>query len=476
MNVKSPAALVCLVLAVAFPCWAGSTHTVHVGPPSGGDDTATLQAALDECVALGPGCTVQLAAGTYLTRQLFTKDFHGTFTGKGMDVTIIQALPNLPVSQDNPVWMNPPTADNKYPMLVLFFGGDITVSDMTIRALEGHQLQAWFIHEDFATTYMWAVLEFMGQSEAMNVVVNRVALQGTYAESGPEYSGGYNASGLSIDPYPTVYHPPPGRLSGTFRISASRFDTFVEAMGAAALSESRLAIGGSPSEANVFQNSACAAILLDLNSSTVDFSYNDVTVSTLAFAGIVAWQAVLGPVAAPSSFLVQRNRIKATGSYQDGIWLVDYGTVFGEGKTGDFAISNNEITIEPSQGIPAYAGIETDFTEGTIISNNRIVGGGLFGMALEGDTQAMVKANNVQEVTAEYAPIGLMTNLWFAPDIVVPTTDSTVVGFGQRTNAYDEGIDNTLVGVNNMQGHPPGPAIRDAMKRRMEMVKSVRKP
>lgn len=41
---------------------------------------------------------------------------------------------------------------------------------------------------------------------------------------------------------------------------------------------------------------------------------------------------------------------------------------------------------------------------------------------------------------------------------------------------YDEGINNTLVGVNNMQGHPPGPAIRDAMKRRMEMVKSVRRP
>ena len=35
---------------------------------------------------------MQLAAGTYLTKQLLAKNFHGTFKGKGMDVTIIQAL------------------------------------------------------------------------------------------------------------------------------------------------------------------------------------------------------------------------------------------------------------------------------------------------------------------------------------------------------------------------------------------------
>ena len=467
---KTPRGLLvalCVACGLSGSALAGD-RVVSVPLPSGGDDTAAIQSALDECVSHGPGCTVQLDAGTYLTKQLFAKDFHGTFKGRGMDVSIIQALPNLPVSQDNPVWQNPPTADNKYPMLVLFFGGDVTVADMTIRALEAHQLQEWFIHEDYRTTYMWAVLEFMGQSEAMNVVVTRVALVGAYAESGPEYSGGYNATGLAIDPYPTVYYPPPGHLSGTFRISASRFDTFVEAMGAAALSKSRLAIGGSPSEANVFQNSACAAILLDLDSSTVDFSHNDVRVSgPLAFGGFVAWQAALGPVAAPSSFLVQRNRIKATGSNQDGIWLVDYGTLFGEGKTGDFVISNNDITIEPSQGWPAYAGIETVFTEGTTISNNRIRGRGLFGIAVEGATQAMVKANNVEKVAADFVPIGLMT-------ADVPTTDSTVVGFGKKTNVYDEEGNNTLVGVNNVQGNPPGPAIRDAMKRKMEMIKSLR--
>jgi len=48
--------------------------------------------------------------------------------------------------------------------------------------------------------------------------------------------------------------------------------------------------------------------------------------------------------------------------------------------------------------------------------------------------------------------------------------------FVKKTNVYDEGVNNTLVGVNNMQGNPPKPAIRDAMKRKMEMIKFIRKP
>ena len=55
------------------------------------------------------------------------------------------------------------------------------------------------------------------------------------------------------------------------------------------------------------------------------------------------------------------------------------------------------------------------------------------------------------------------------------TMNSTVVGFGNKTNVYDEGVNNTLVGVNSMNGTPPGPAIPDAMKRKMEIIKSLRK-
>jgi hypothetical protein len=86
----------------------------------------------------------------------------------------------------------------------------------------------------------------------------------------------------------------------------------------------------------------------------------------------------------------------------------------------------------------------------------------------------MVKANDVQQLQPLWAPVGLLgVSLgWGIPD----TTYCTVVGGNNKTNVYDEGVNNTLAGVNNMQGNPPGPAIKAAMQRKMEMIKSLRKP
>jgi hypothetical protein len=90
-----------ILLLAVFTClsaggtaWARS-HTVYVPPPNGTDDTTNIQAALDACAAHGPGCTVQLQAGHYFTKQLVEYNFHGTLKGMGKDTTIIEALPNL---------------------------------------------------------------------------------------------------------------------------------------------------------------------------------------------------------------------------------------------------------------------------------------------------------------------------------------------------------------------------------------------
>ena len=484
MNIqKSLFRVLCVSCLISVPAFAADLVVV-VDPPNGTDDTVAIQGALNQCVAHGAGCTVQLDAGTYLTKQLFAEDFHGTFKGKGMDVTIIQALPNLPVSQDEPVWKNPPSPDNKYPMLILFFGGNITVSDMTIEAPATNPTKGWYDYQGHVepvtwhqepNTWLWSVLEFMGQS-AMNVVVTRVALQGAYDESVPGLDN-YNAAGLSIDPYPPIDSPAPGYVAGMFRVSACRIDTFADGIYGAALHDARLAIGGSPSAANLIQNCGYDALLIDLDSSSVDFSYNDAaSVGPTTWGAFMVLQRWVVPIAAPSSFLVQHNRIKATGRNEempaDGIWVADCAPWYEEGKTGDFVISHNDVTLDASQGMIAGDGIETYQTEGAIVSNNRIVGRGWTGIALWGDTGAMVKANNIENVTAEAYPEAISLMSWEP----FSANNCTVVGFGYKTNVYDEGVNNTLVGVNSVQGNPPGPAIRDAMKRKMGMVKSIRRP
>ena len=64
-------------------------------PPNGVNDTASLQAALDTCVAYGKDCTVQLAAGKYLTSQLVAYNFHGIFKGKGKDNRTYMLQPSV---------------------------------------------------------------------------------------------------------------------------------------------------------------------------------------------------------------------------------------------------------------------------------------------------------------------------------------------------------------------------------------------
>ena len=108
-----------LIMLLPVTVWAGG-HTVKIQPPNGIDDTANIQGALDACAAHGPGCTVQLAAGTYLTKQVVVYNFRGTFKGVGMDHTTIEALPNLPVNLQGPGECLPNTTTCMWPSLIIF--------------------------------------------------------------------------------------------------------------------------------------------------------------------------------------------------------------------------------------------------------------------------------------------------------------------------------------------------------------------
>lgn len=294
---------------------------VNVAAPIGIDDTAVVQAALDDCVAHGPGCTVQLAAGTYLTKQLFAKDFHGTFKGKGMDVTIIQALP-LNGNPDNPYNSNPPSVGNPYPNLVTFLEGDIVVSDMTLKVVDPIPIPGgWYDpNSEFYTTLIFALLDFRGESP-MNVVVDRVGLDGkidnkfdTNLIAGPKF-----------EPYPLA-----SQLPGTFRISSCRLIDSIIGIWVNYLRDARLTIGGSASAGNVIANVIAAGYFVDLSNSSVEYSHNNSSCGGAPWACFYAQQNPSAEL--PTSFLIDHNRFKATGSFEDGIWILDLGPPFGMGK------------------------------------------------------------------------------------------------------------------------------------------------
>jgi len=98
--------------------------------PTGTDDTANLQCALDRGIAAGPGATLNLTSGSFHTAQLIASNFQGTLRGNGINSTILQNLPNLPVAVDFRFF--PPSAGNLWPSLLAFVDGRFTVTDLAI--------------------------------------------------------------------------------------------------------------------------------------------------------------------------------------------------------------------------------------------------------------------------------------------------------------------------------------------------------
>ncbi len=165
-------ALVALILfasaVLPISAW-GTGYTVYVPSPNGVSDTVNLQGALDSCVAYGRGCTVQLAAGTYLTSQLVAYNFHGNFRGMGKTKTTIQALPQLDVT-GFPLRPNfeffeckPNTTDCAWPTLILFVDGDIHISDLAIEINTVPATKSWFIN-DWELTVLLDAMRITGQS------------------------------------------------------------------------------------------------------------------------------------------------------------------------------------------------------------------------------------------------------------------------------------------------------------------------
>ncbi|MGB5911256.1 MAG: hypothetical protein WBH31_08700 [Promethearchaeia archaeon] len=119
-----------------------SASEIFMVYPSGGDDTANIQAAFDDAKAAGPESTVQLAAGQFYTDAIFVENFYGTFKGAGKDITTIDVLKGLDpgaLGVVGPVGPNlPPT-----PHLFTFRGGDVHISDLSFDITPAEPAEEW---------------------------------------------------------------------------------------------------------------------------------------------------------------------------------------------------------------------------------------------------------------------------------------------------------------------------------------------
>jgi parallel beta-helix repeat protein len=398
--------------------------TVFVPPPNGTDDTANLQTAFDACVAHGPLCTVQLAAGNYLTKQLVAYNFRGTFKGKGKGKTTVEALPELTVNAAG--GCKPNTTDCLWPSLIIFVDGDILVSDMSIKVTAVPATTP-----NSGLTTLFDAVRIMGQYNRTNASVKRVTLSGMPDSSdtsfdgfnlinGVIFAGELPRSSIDLDYY---------FLSGTFSVTNSSFNTMFDGASADGFfTDSHLTIGGSRAAGNVFDDLVVGIDLESLGNSIVEVSHNTVATGTYASAWAVPWCCWLPTN--PSLFLIHDNTFKPTGPYANGIYLLDDPT----NKWIYALIYNN--TIE-AQDI-GYGGISAYSTKGTTIMNNKISGNGADGIGIWDGTSAAVLGNDVTNFTA-------------SPDLAQivldgTTTHSTVLCKSPNDTVQNLGTDNKLIG------------------------------
>jgi hypothetical protein len=281
-----------------------ATRTVTVAP-SGGDDTPAVQAALDACVAFGPGCTVQLEEGTFRTRQLVAYDFHGAFRGAGREATVIEPFGVFPVNDNENVVGRPPTPENPWPTHVAFVGGDVTVSDLTLRMTGAAPAEPWTIR-DMTFDVMAHSLVITG--DAADARIERVAFEG-----GEGSFQGYNLiQGVYIQgSLPEAEGDGMRPLRGTFVVRDGTFRSMGWGSPLSNLEDSLVLIAG-----NRYENVSTALDTLDLSGTTVEIRGNTVEGAGIGFDFI---QGVFGTPERDSRVIVHDNDLRGIGGLGVGV-------------------------------------------------------------------------------------------------------------------------------------------------------------
>ncbi len=157
--------------------------------PSGGDDTAQLQAALAGCVDPFTACDIRLGEGVFNTDVLLVSGFNGRISGHGRDLTTIRAIPktrNGPLPFDEE-----PTLESPYPVLLHFADNSkVAISNLTIDVPLGTTTDPYTqeVFPDFITTNaLIAAVVVDGDGEA-TLDVQHVKVVGADDNTAPNFS------------------------------------------------------------------------------------------------------------------------------------------------------------------------------------------------------------------------------------------------------------------------------------------------
>lgn len=143
-----------------------------VEPSKGADITASLKQAFNDAIAAGPGSVVQLPRGEFELGFIEIREFYGKFKGAGKGKTIITTVADLNVDALLDQGLNT--------VLIRFVGGDVRMSDMTIKTSPGELSSGSEDWIDGLVGFSARTYQYTSEKDYINAVIDDVEFIGNW--------------------------------------------------------------------------------------------------------------------------------------------------------------------------------------------------------------------------------------------------------------------------------------------------------
>ena len=421
--------------------------------PNGNDDTEALQQAFHDAL---PGSVVQLGKGTYHLDFMEIREFNGTFRGAGKGITIITTVEDLDVDALK--------GQNLNTILIRFVGGDVCMTNMTIRTPSGPLGSESII--DGLVGFSGITYQYSATNESINALIDNVEFIGHWencnfglkAEFGcrykVEFPGGWPSSNTNI------------------KITNCLFQDFLK--GGALIwhiKNGKIEVG-TKNRGNVFNNIKDKQESADVGYGALGIWMNvNVNISIVVNTfhnppgtrfGIELWKApwvaFLKEVPQTKTTVcnIEGNEFNNAGS-AGGIKMNDrWRNYYPDDSPMLVEVKNNKFNMSEKAG----SGIECYCMSGTIIRNNRFTGSGTYGIFLSAESwltaineNGLILGNNFSDAAFSVATImvyrrtrnwtivggGIGENVMIRKDDINPNSNILVTGMNVNTSEVPPG-------------------------------------
>jgi hypothetical protein len=415
-----------LLLSLAPAGAQGRSHACLA--PSGDDDTAALQQALDRCSGAKGPCAVTLCSGVFHTGILRVRDFRGALRGAGPDRTVLRALPDLPVSEDPRDFFrdDPFLPGHAWPYLVQFVGGAGTIEDLAVLVPApppgSSPTTGWSLGNDGPIFELRGAVLVTGRADVdFEVRHVRVRAEDPGTDLGSTAFGGVEFAGLLFNPDdPGEFPVFPAR--GRLEVTDSTFEGVLTGTPLAELSRARVLV------ARNRYRSTVAAEVIDADRSSIAVLANRWTVS---YRGVQVRQNLDGPPSRASRIAVGENRGSVEPlfpGFGDAVSFQDPAGASSE--PGSTALRVRGNAWELGHGDAAAASAVTTAGAGWLeIAANRLAGRAGTGIDVDATSGCRVRANATERLETGPGP-DLHLAAGTSDCVAVVAPDDTVVDEG----------------------------------------------